>query len=152
MHLRRLHISIIKTRFVSKLDRLKQITLGIFFMMAGAHAFSQIVDCYPFKEGRYRVNDTRAGGVIIADRKSDYQTESMEVLKAVVRFKISWQNDCTYTLTLDKVIRNENKVNFPPGLKIEVKIISVNGNNSYIQELSSSMYEGIYRTEVTRIP
>jgi len=131
---------------------LKQFILNAFFVLAVSHAFSQLVDCHPFKEGRYRVNDAHAGGVIIDDRKGDYQTESMEVLKAVVRFKISWQNDCNYTLTLDKVIRNENKVPFPPDLKILVKIILVNGSNSYIQELSSSMYEGIYRTEVTRIP
>src|SRR4051812_40016706 len=92
------------------------ISLSILFISAGA--FSQPLDCYKFHEGRFRINDVRAGGVIVAERKAGYQTESMEALKATVRFKIVWSNDCSYTLTLDKVIRNDNKVPFPPDLTI----------------------------------
>ena len=113
-------------------------------------AGAQEPDCYPFKEGKFRINDSRAGGVIIAERKGGFQTETMEVLKAVVRFKINWKNDCSYTLTLDKVIRNENKVPFPSDMVIHVKIVAVKNNSSYTQEASSSVANGSYRSEVTK--
>ena len=113
--------------------------------------FAQQVDCYPFKEGKFRINDTRAGGVVIAERKGGYQTESMDVLKAVLRFRINWENDCSYTLTLDKVVRNDNKVPFPPDMTIHVKIIASADNNSYTQEASSSVTDGSYQSLVTKI-
>lgn len=113
-------------------------------------AFSQSPDCYKFREGKFRIADTRAGIVTIAERKGMYQTESSEALKAVVRFRISWQDDCSYTLKLDKVLRNENKIDFPSGMEVKVKIISTSGN-SCTQEMSSSQTNGSYNVEVTKI-
>ena len=113
-------------------------------------ANAQQLDCYKFKEGKFRINDARAGGVIIAERKGGYQTESMEALKAIVRFKITWLNDCSYTLTLDKVLRNENKVSFPNNLTVNVKIVAVD-TNGYTQETTSSITDGSYRCAVTKL-
>jgi len=130
---------------------LPKVIILILFSCLTVTVFSQQVDCYAFKEGKFRINDSRAGGVIIAERKGGYQTESMEVLKAVVRFKINWQSDCSYTLTLDKVIRNENKVPFPSDMMITVKIVASKSNGSYTQEATSSVTNGSYRSEVTKI-
>ena len=113
-------------------------------------AFSQSPDCSKFREGKFRIADSRAGVVTIADRTSMYQTESSEVLKAVVRFKISWQDNCSYTLKLDKVIRNENKINFPSNMEIKVKIIETNAGG-YTQETTSSLTNGTYKVVVTKI-
>lgn len=110
----------------------------------------QQADCFKFKEGRFRIADTRAGVVTIADRRGGYQTESSEALKAVVRFAITWQNDCTYTLKLDKVIRNENKIDFPSNLEIHIKIIATSGK-SYTQQVSSPLVNGLYNVEVTKM-
>ena len=129
---------------------MQKVFLLIFIAFSGTSAFSQILDCTKFKEGRFHIADTRAGAIIIADRKGDYQTESSETLKAVVRFRISWQDNCSYTLTLDKVIRNENKMNFPSNMTVNVKIVAT-ADNSYTQEVTSSVINGTYRTEVTRI-
>jgi len=112
--------------------------------------FSQIPDCGKFREGRFRIADSRAGVVTIADRNSGYQTESSEALKAVVRFRISWQDNCSYTLRLDKVIRNENKINFPPNLEIRVKITETSATG-YTQETTSSLTNGTYNVAVTKI-
>jgi len=112
--------------------------------------FSQTPDCSKFREGKFRIADTRAGAVIIADRNSMYQTETSEALKAVVRFKISWQDNCSYTLKLDKVIRNENKINFPSNLEIKVKIIQTS-DNGYTQETTSSLSNGTYNVVVTKL-
>ncbi len=112
--------------------------------------FSQPPDCSKFREGKFRIADSRAGVVTIADRNSMYQTETSEFLKAVVRFKISWQDNCSYTLKLDKVIRNENKINFPSDLQIKVKIIETTAGG-YTQETTSSLTNGTYKVVVTKL-
>ncbi len=125
---------------------------AIFFslILSAAAAFSQPTDCTKFREGKFRIADSRAGVVTIADRNSMYQTETSEALKAVVRFKISWQDNCTYTLKLDKVIRNENKINFPSNLEIKVKITQTSAGG-YTQETSSSLTNGTYNVVVTKL-
>jgi hypothetical protein len=123
----------------------------IFLLMTlPAATFSQPPDCTKFREGKFRIADTRAGVVTIADRRGGYQTESSEALKAVVRFKITWQDNCTYTLRLDKVLRNENKIDFPYNMEVHVKIIAT-GTGSYTQETSSSITNGTYNVVVTKI-
>jgi hypothetical protein len=128
----------------------KKNLLFILIMLNAFVALSQPPDCFKFKEGRFRIADTRAGVVTIAERKGGYQTESSETLKAIVRFKITWQDNCSYILKLDKVIRNENKIDFPSNMEIHVKIIAVSGK-SYTQETSSSLTNGTYSVEVTRL-
>ena len=113
-------------------------------------AFSQTPNCTKFREGKFRIADTRAGVVTIAERNSMYQTESSETLKAVVRFRISWQDNCSYTLRLDKVIRNDNKINFPSNLEIKVKIIATS-SEGYTQETTSSLTNGTYTVAVTKL-
>ena len=120
------------------------------FLVFGFNAFSQTPDCTKFREGKFRIADSRSGVVTIADRNSMYQTESSDVLKAVVRFRISWQDNCSYTLKLDKVIRNENKINFPSNMEIKVKIIEANASG-YTQETTSSLTNGTYKVVVTKI-
>ena len=129
---------------------LNKFILTIFYAVLFSTAFAQTIDCGKYHQGKFRIADTRAGVVTIADRTSMYQTESSETLKAVVRFRISWQDNCSYTLKLDKVIRNENKINFPSDMEIHVKIISTT-DNGYIQETSSSLTNGTYNVAVTKI-
>ncbi len=124
--------------------------LTIFLTIFSFSAFSQTPDCYKFREGKFRIADTRAGVVTIAERKGMYQTESSDALKAVVRFRISWQDNCSYTLKLDKVLRNENKIDFPSNMEVKVKIVST-ADNSYTQEMSSSLTNGSYNVVVTKI-
>lgn len=128
----------------------KQILIVTLLFLPVFTAFCQPTDCFKFKEGKFRIADTRAGVVTIADRRGGYQTESSEALKAVVRFSITWQDDCSYTLHLDKVIRNENKIDFPSNLEIHIKIIATAGK-SYTQETRSSLVNGTYTVEVTKL-
>ncbi len=127
-----------------------RIAIFFFLILSAVAAFSQTPDCTKFREGKFRIADSRAGVVTIADRTSMYQTESSEALKAVVRFRISWQDNCTYTLKLDKVIRNENKINFPSNMEIHVKIIATSAAG-YTQETTSSLTNGTYNVAVTKI-
>ncbi len=129
---------------------MKKIIILAFVMLPAVTAISQTIDCFKFKEGKFRIADTRAGVVTIAERRGGYQTESSEALKAIVRFKVTWQDNCSYTLRLDKVLRNENKIEFPANLEIHVKIIETTGK-SYKQETTSSLTNGTYKVDVTRI-
>ncbi len=129
------------------MNRLRLVLLFLFIYLT---TFCQPHDCGKFREGKFRIADTRAGVVTIADRRGGYQTESSDALKAIVRFKITWQDNCTYTLRLDKVLRNENKINFPSNMEVHVKIIAT-GTNSYTQETSSSITNGTYNVVVTKI-
>ena len=128
----------------------KNTSLFFLLLILGASAFSQPPDCSKFREGKFRIADTRAGVVTIADRKGGYQTESSEALKAVVRFRISWQDNCSYTLRLDKVIRNENRINFPANMEVRVKIVETSASG-YTQETTSSLTNGTYNVVVTKI-
>jgi hypothetical protein len=129
---------------------MKKLVILFLLNIAATAAFSQTPDCSKFRDGKFRIADTRAGAVIIAERTSMYQTETSEALKAVVRFRISWQDNCSYTLKLDKVIRNENKISFPSNLEIKVKIIQTTAGG-YIQETTSSLTNGSYNVEVTKL-
>jgi hypothetical protein len=129
---------------------IKKLAILFLLNLAAADAFSQTTDCTKFREGKFRIADTRAGAVIIAERNNMYQTETSEALKAVVRFKISWQDNCSYTLKLDKVIRNENKINFPSNLEIKIKITQTT-DGGYTQETTSSLTNGTYNVAVTKI-
>ena len=129
---------------------IKRFSIFFSLILSAAAAFSQTPDCVKFREGKFRIADTRAGAVIIADRNSIYQTETSEALKAVVRFRISWQDNCSYTLKLDKVMRNENKINFPSDLEIKVKIIQTT-DGGYTQETTSSLTNSTYNVVVTKL-
>ncbi len=129
---------------------MKQIVSYLIFIFSGLNSFSQTPDCLKFREGKFRIADTRAGVITIADRNSMYQTETSESLKAVVRFRITWQDNCSYTLRLDKVLRNENKINFPPGLEIKVRITGTS-DSGYTQETTSSLTNGTYNVAVTKL-
>ena len=129
---------------------IKSFTLFFSLILSAAAALGQTPDCGKYREGRFRIADSRAGVVTIADRNSMYQTETSEALKAVVRFKISWQSNCSYTLKLDKVIQNENKINFPSNLEIKVKITQAT-DSGYTQETTSSLTNGTYSVAVTKL-
>ena len=129
---------------------MKTLRLVLLLLVFSLTAFSQTPDCNKFREGKFRIADSRAGVVTIADRNSMYQTETSEALKAVVRFKISWQDNCSYTLKLDKVIRNDNKINFPSNLEIKVKITQTT-DGGYTQQTTSSLTNGTYNVVVTKL-
>lgn len=128
---------------------LKKVTT-LFLLILPATSFAQSPDCSKFREGKFLVADTQAGVVVIAERKGMYQTESSESLKAVVRFRISWQDNCNFTLRLDKVLRNENKIDFPANMEVKVKILETSGN-SYTQQVSSTLTNSPYTVQATRI-
>ena len=121
-----------------------------FLLFIACRAFSQPFNCSAFREGRFRTADPRVGAIVLTERNSSYQTETTETLKLILRFSIKWQDECSYSLKLDKVIRNENKVDIPTHLTINVRIVN-STEQSYTEEISSSMSNSSYRTEVIKL-
>jgi hypothetical protein len=113
-------------------------------------SFGQSLDCAKFRNGRFKITDANAGGVFVLDRRGDYQVENNQSLKQTLKFKVTWLDDCTYTLKLDKVLRNENNLPIPGNMIVTVKITSTTAN-SYTQESSSNLYTAIYKSEVVKI-
>lgn len=128
----------------------RNLALILLLLSIKSPAVAQLPDCNKFKEGRFRIADTQAGVVTIAERKGMYQTEYSESLKLVVRFRIDWKDNCSFTLRLDKILRNENKIDIPPGMEVYVKITSTSAN-SFIQEISSPVLNKAYSVQATRI-
>jgi hypothetical protein len=129
---------------------IQKIFLVILFSLGSIIAFAQPFDCSKFKEGKFRTADHNVGSIIITERRGGFQTESNEALKLVIRFRINWTDNCSYTLTLDKIIRNENKIAIPSNTEVKVKIVETS-RSSYIQESSSSITNGTTRSEVTKL-
>ena len=123
--------------------------LLILLLLPVSQAFCQPFNCSAFREGKFKTADSRVGAIVITDRKGGFQTETTDALKLIIRFSISWLDNCTYSLKLDKILRNENKVDIPHNLIITVKIVETSAG-SYVQEISSSMDNGSYRTTVTK--
>ena len=118
--------------------------------ISGNKAFSQSADCFKFKEGKFKITDVNAGGITVIDRRGGYQVENNEGMKATLKFKVTWLDDCTYTLKLDVILRNENKIPFPTDMILKVKILATSAN-SYTQESSSNLFNDVYKSEVVKI-
>ena len=116
----------------------------------GSKAFGQSPACFKFKEGKFKITDANAGGITVIDRRGGYQVENNEGMKATLKFRVTWLDDCTYTLKLDTILRNENKIPFPTDMILKVKILTTSAN-SYTQESSSNLYNDVYKSEVVKI-
>ena len=123
---------------------------AVLFSLLVNAGLAQSLDCAKFKNGRFKITDANAGGVFVLDRRDGYQVENNQGLKQTLRFKVTWLDDCTYTLKLDKVLRNENNLPIPENWILTVKITSTTAN-SYFQETTSNSFNFVYRSEVVKI-
>lgn len=127
---------------------LKKIII-LFLLILPAAAFCQPFDCGKFREGKFRIADANAGGITIIERKGNYQTESNEGLKIIIRLTVKWLDNCSYELKFDKILRNDNKIDIPR-ITMQVKITETS-DDGYVQETTSDAYDGVYRSEVKKI-
>jgi hypothetical protein len=124
--------------------------LYILVFIFGNQAFAQSPECFKFKDGKFRITDANAGGITVIERSGGYQVENNEGMKVTLKFKVTWLDDCTYTLKLDTILRNENKIALPTDMILKVKILATSAN-SYTQESSSNLYPAVYKSEVVKI-
>ena len=103
----------------------------------------QAMDCEKFKEGKFlSTTDTIVTKI---ERNGNKHREINEQLGLDVLFDVVWLDDCTYELTVNKVIKDEKGFNYPVNQILWSQIIEVK-EKSYIVvvEVSDIDFKGTY--------
>lgn len=99
----------------------------IFFITWTHIVYSQLEKCNFIKKGEFTIIDPIVGNSRIK-RRRHVQIEYGEESRLKLKLKIIWIDDCTYSLTLLKVLENPKKIPVPKTLKLIVEIIEFNEN------------------------
>lgn len=124
---------------------MKYLLLGLLLSLP-ALGFTQEKDCRRFKDGDFLIKDKRNGDIYLK-RKGELQIETAERSKVKLQFKVVWLNECTYTLTLTKIVRNPQKIPFDKNMIVTVQILETK-KNSYIQKSTSNQSGIEYESEI----
>ena len=128
---------------------MQKIIVLLLLLLPATLVYSQTAGCSAFREGKFRIADATAGGITLIERNDKYQIESNEESKITIRLLVTWLDECSYELKFDKFLRNENNIEVPK-VTMLVKIIETR-KESYIQETTSPLFAGVYRSEVVKI-
>lgn len=126
---------------------MKQLTL-VLFILISLSAFSQ-TNCSDVKLGIYKVIGKNMGNSII-ERKGDVQIEYTEKIKMKVEYALKWIDDCTYTLTFNKIIEDPYGFGTNEDIKYTIEILEVT-KDGYIQKVSSSDLDFTFESNVQRM-
>lgn len=110
-----------------------------------ATVLAQDPDCARYHEGRFSIADEDGGSPTIITRKGSRQREEAD--GTVLSFKVTWLDECTYTLRIRKVLRNPKKHTFDPDLVLKVEIIGTD-SDSYVQRSTAEGYDLVYISTV----
>ena len=78
-------------------------------------------DCKKFRQGRFAYHDRKGSREFIFLRNDSTQTETEQPSGLSSEWKIAWENDCTYTLTLLKSdYGNIQNTGNPPSYTFEI--------------------------------
>ncbi len=124
--------------------------LLVLFSISGCLVYGQSLDCSKFKDGKFRIPGTNGNPPTFIFRKGNTQIETTDSGKVVFKFKVTWLDECTYTLAVDSVLKNENNTPFPLNMILKVKIVGIL-KDSYLQESTSNTFLGVYKSEVLKI-
>ena len=123
--------------------------LSLIFLFMLDTAVAQKYYCADFHVGKFRIKDQY--GDVIIERDKKHQTETNEKEGAKLVLKINWINDCTYTLQLEKVLKNDHHIAFPKEMVLTVEIEEIHGN-SYVQVTrAKGSDKKEYRSSVVKI-
>lgn len=124
--------------------------IGLFTLMIllSLSVFGQGLNCSEFKNGKFKITEDME--VSIIERNGDVQIEYGEYSQLKVELKVSWIDDCLYTLTLVQVLENPKGINVNKNMVQTVEIIETK-ENSYIQRSSSNLIDFVDESELVRI-
>lgn len=126
----------------------------IFLLFTSVAAYGKGEDatanCKQFRTGKFYLDDSASGRTII-ERNDSVQVEINESLGAKLRLRITWINDCTYTLSLIGMEGpKDDSDDWPPGLVL-TSVISNSDGNSYTQTTSANLFKMTFTNKVVRI-
>jgi hypothetical protein len=120
--------------------------LTILIVLLSVYSYAQQKDCRKFKDGKFFIPDSGYGASHI-ERKGERQLEYGEGSGLRLGFKVEWQSECAYTLTLTEIIENPNNIKLNLGETLKVEIIEVK-SNSYIQRSTMPGVPDAYESEM----
>ena len=121
---------------------MKKLLLFIFLSFNAFQLFCQDY-CQEFKNGDFVLVDERLKGPYTISRKDSTQIETSPH-GLVVQFKVKWTNDCTYVISVDKIVKNLRNEYFPMDAVFTIKIISKT-SDGYMQETTSNFSDNVMK-------
>lgn len=88
-------------------------------------SYSQPFDCEFLKKGKFLLVDSIHGNTFIK-RRRNIQIEYGELSQLKLKLKIKWIGDCSYSLSLAKVLKNPNEINVSENFQLQAEIVELN--------------------------
>ena len=113
---------------------MRKLVLIIGFGLLSLIGLSQ--DCKELKSGSFRVDNENFTTHI--ERKDGFQIEKTPSIGLIVKTKIVWISECSYSLKVVKILENKNNMEFPTDFMESVIIFKVIEQTSkfYVGEAS----------------
>lgn len=105
--------------------------------------------CKGLKKGKYLLLDATKGNTQIK-RNKRVQIEEGEKSCLKLKLKITWLDDCNYSLTLIKVLDNPQNIYVPENMVLKVKIIEIN-YKSYTEISSSNLGDATLKRTILKM-
>jgi hypothetical protein len=113
------------------------------------HAYAENPDCKKFRDGKFKMVDSKAGVTFFLTREGTRQTELMEGSKDTSVFVVTWTDDCTYTLTPTKETFKKYP-DLPANAVLTIRITETT-DSSYFQTSMASFSEMVQYSEVIKL-
>lgn len=94
------------------------------------------------------MEDKNTGPAVIT-RSDSTQIEFMEKLKLKIELKVHWINECTFTLTLARVLENPDDLPVSKEMIVTSEILEVK-EHSYVQKSTSNVSDRVMISELFR--
>jgi exosome complex RNA-binding protein Csl4 len=116
---------------------MKNLILIIGFGLLSLIGLSQ--DCKELKSGNFKVDSENFTTYI--ERKDGFQIEKTPSIGLIVKTKIEWISECSYSLKVVKILENKNNMEFPTEFLESVTIFKVIEQTTkfYVGEASTTI-------------
>ena len=122
---------------------------ALVFVFISIHSFGQGMDCSAFKNGKFEIIEKDLENSIIV-RNGDVQIEYGEYSQLKIELKVTWIDECNYTLELIQVLENPKDIIISDGMILYVEIIETKAN-SYVQRTRSNINDYVSTSELFKI-
>lgn len=106
-------------------------------------------DCSSVKNGKFKMENPEFG-VCIIERMGNTQIETLEKFGQKGVFDVVWIDDCTYSLRVRKILRNDIEMPIADTMEVKARIMEVT-DSSYVIETTSNIAAYAVRFELLKV-
>jgi hypothetical protein len=99
------------------------ITIPILLWFCILTSCSQNKNCKDFKTGKFKLIENKSNTEYLIDRSDAIQTETNLKTLQLAKFKITWESDCKYTLTI--IEARQEVMDFYKNKSLNMEIIEI---------------------------